>query len=414
MQNNKDLIIFTYDFPFGKSEKTFIQYEIKSLLKDFNKIEIINHKSSSDNILTNFDEKKIHFNNRFSKSIDLKKIIIIFFKEIFLKSFFWKEVFSLFLKKNFFRKLKMCLSEVCLAYLLTDFIKKERNPDKEIIFYSFWCNFPLISFIDLKKVFKNSKFLARGLGSDINGYIKDDDYIPFKKIKFITLDKLVLLGDYQKKSLENLHLENKIEIAPLGVYPQIEDKIKDDILELNEPITFVSCGNLIEIKNNLLMINFLNKFSLKTNKKIRYIMIGDGQLKNKLLNQIKNYNQIEFRYYKFVENFVNFLNQNKAHFLLNFSSQEGMPFTIMEAMSCGIPAITSNIKPNEYLVKENGFLFDLNNYEKSIMDTIYELNQSLDNRKIYNLKSKKSYDYIHKYLINANCYDQFKEILNKL
>ena len=50
----------------------------------------------------------------------------------------------------------------------------------------------------------NSKFVARALGSDLNGYLENDDYVPFKKIKFLELDKLILLGDYQKKKLENI------------------------------------------------------------------------------------------------------------------------------------------------------------------------------------------------------------------
>ena len=38
MQKNKDLIIFTYDYPFGISEKTFIDYEISKLSEDFKNI----------------------------------------------------------------------------------------------------------------------------------------------------------------------------------------------------------------------------------------------------------------------------------------------------------------------------------------------------------------------------------------
>ena len=65
--------------------------------------------------------------------------------------------------------------------------------------------------------------------------------------------------------------------------------------------------------------------------------------------------------------------------------------TQWESMSCGAPTITSNIPPNEYLVKENGFTFDLNDYEKSIFKTIDEINETLKDKERYNLKSKKSF-----------------------
>ena len=41
-----------------------------------------------------------------------------------------------------------------------------------------------------------------------------------------------------------------------------------------------------------------------------------------------------------------------------------MPFTIMESMSCGIPSITSNIEPNKFLVENNGYYFDLKNFDE--------------------------------------------------
>ena len=91
-----------------------------------------------------------------------------------------------------------------------------------------------------------------------------------------------------------------------------------------------------------------------------------------------------------------------------------MPFTIMESMSCGVPVIASNIPPNKYLVNDNGFVFDLDNYDHSINNIIVEINQSLEDREKYYLKSKKSFEFIHNNLINSNCYQKFKTILDNL
>ena len=38
MQKNAEIILFTYDYPFGRSEKTFLEYELSQLSKDFDKI----------------------------------------------------------------------------------------------------------------------------------------------------------------------------------------------------------------------------------------------------------------------------------------------------------------------------------------------------------------------------------------
>ena len=58
MQKNKQLILFTYDYPFGKSEKTFLEYELNQLSNDFDKIEIINQKNFKEKISFNFPNFK--------------------------------------------------------------------------------------------------------------------------------------------------------------------------------------------------------------------------------------------------------------------------------------------------------------------------------------------------------------------
>jgi glycosyltransferase involved in cell wall biosynthesis len=305
----------------------------------------------------------------------------------------------------------MIILEITQSEIALDWILKYKNNYKNYVFYSFWSNFLLLTFKKLKED-KNIKTISRVLGSDLNGFIKDDDFVPFIDIKFITLDKIILLGDYQKDKLNKYNLDKKIEIVPLGVFQQ-NNNINNKI-DLNEPLIFISCGNLIEIKNNLLMINFLEKFLKQTNKKVKYIMIGNGILKNKILNKIKVNSNIIFEYHEYVDNFVNFLKKNKVHFFLNFSSQEGMAFTIMESMSCGIPAITSDIPPNRYLVNTNGFLIDLKNYKDSINHVISNINQTIDNKEDYYLKSKRSFNFINENLINSKCYDKFELILKKI
>ena len=217
------------------------------------------------------------------------------------------------------------------------------------------------------------------------------------------------MGIIKKKKLENIPLDKKnIEISPLGINLQKERKNN----QLNKDIVFLSCGNLIEIKNNFLMIDFLKRFSLKIGKKIDYILIGDGILKKKIeLELSKSKNQINFKHYSYVENFEDFIKQSETNFFLNFSSQEGMPFTVMETMSFGIPTIASNIDPNIYLVKNNGYLFDLKNYGTSIEKVIDEIQSDIQNKELYFEKCKNSYNFINKNLDNTKWCNNFMKIL---
>ena len=120
-----------------------------------------------------------------------------------------------------------------------------------------------------------------------------------------------LLGEYQKKNLQNLDLNNKIEICPLVVYEQ-KINYKDQLI-INEPITFISCSNLTEIKNNLLMIDFISEFNKITERKIKFILIGDGNLKKIIYNLNKN-PKITYQHYDRVDNFVDFLKKSSSFF----------------------------------------------------------------------------------------------------
>lgn len=411
MQKNKELIIFTYDYPFGLSEKTFIDYEISKLNENFTNIEIINQKTFQKNSILNINNSKIKLNDNFSKKLNFLNIVYNFLTKVLLKKIFWDEVFSIIWKRNFIQKIKMCIIEICNAQILFEFLLVNKQKDSEIIFYSFWSNYTLITFSMLRDEFPNSKFIARSLGSDLNGYIENDYYVPYKKIKFSRLDKIILLGEYQKKLLNDLELDlQKIEICPLGVNKQ---KISTKNLSY-EKIVFLSCGGLIKIKNVDLMINFLKRFSKKTSKEIEFILIGKGKLENSLLNKLKNNTFFKYKYIRFVEDLVEFTKKNNVHFYLNFSSQEGMPFAVMETMSCGVPTIASNIEANKYLVKDNGYILDLEDYNVSSSKIIDEVIFDLNNLKNYENYCKNSINFINENLINQNCYKTFLNVLKSI
>ena len=413
MQKNKDIILFTYDYPFGKSEKTFLEYELPKLSENFENIEIILQKKFSDESILDKKLKNIKINKEFANQTKLTKYFIILIKNIIFDKLFWKEFSYILFKKNFFKKLKMSLNEIILSYILYNYLKERKYKSKKKIFYSFWSNFTLLAFSKLKKNLENSVFISRALGSDLNGYIKNDNYVPYKKSKFSNLDKIILLGEYQKKRLDNLNLNSSnIKVCPLGVFKQ---KNKIENININQKLVFLSCGNLIEIKNHFLMIDFLERVAKKINNKVEFILIGDGHLKENIKSRLNNLNNlIDFKFYNYVENLVEFISANKIDFFLNFSSQEGMAFTIMESMSCGIPVIASDIDSNKYLVNNNGYLFDLENYKDSINEVINQIIFDIKESEPYLNKSKKSYNFINNNLHNEKCFNKFKEMINNI
>jgi len=219
MKINKKIIIFTYDYPTGNSENTFIQFEISKLLNDFDDIEIVPQKNLKKN--RKKIEKKIKVNLGFSKHLNNQNIILNFFLYTIFSSDFYKELNKILFKKNFFLKLKMSIIEITQSEIAYKWIKEYKiKKSKNIIFYSFWSNYLLLTFERLKKEIKEITTISRANGSDLNGYIKNDEYVPYIEKKFFSLDRIFLLSKLQEKLLlkKKLIKKKKTKIAPLGIY----------------------------------------------------------------------------------------------------------------------------------------------------------------------------------------------------
>ena len=414
MKINKKIILFTYDFPLGNSENTFLKFEVKNLIKNFKEIEVVPQFVNHSNIkLTN----RFKLNLGLSKNLNTANILFfgIFFT-LFSKQFY-SELSKILFSEKFLIKFKMIFIEITKSEITYRWIKKNKKYNsKDTILYSFWSNFILLSFEKLKKENHSIVTISRTLGSDLNGFLKNDNYVPYIKKKFYSLNHLFVLEKNQKKILLKNKLINKskISIMPLGVYKQ--NKIGHKLTDSR--INFLSCHNLIKIKNTLLILDFLKQFSkqMGEKKKVIFYLIGDGEEEEKILQKA-----FELRKYfvtkklKKVDNLLPFLKKKKINYFINLSSQEGMSFTIMEAMSCGIPVITSNILANKYLVSNSrGYNIDLENFESSSKKMIKKLTHDFINKKNYYKKSYNSKMFIDNNLLNYKCNENFITKLKKL
>ncbi len=382
----KKINFFTYDYPFEGNDNKFIEDELSMISTIFDKVNVIPIKKKKK-IKKNFIKKdNIFYDFSLSENIfKYKNIINIFFSCILCK-YFWREIFNVS-KKNIFLKLKMIISERILAENTYNWIIKYKNLNlQNEIFYSYWSNFTLMSFYFLKKKNLINFCFARTLGSDLNGFIPNDDFIAFKKFKFKMLNFLIILNEGQREKLkkEKLLNDEKIFKCYQGINLQIfEEKQKHD-----KKIHILSCGRLVHVKNTLQILNFIQKFSQSVRDyEIIYTCIGTGP---DLIN-VKKTADLKLKHVKFnlienVPNLVEFIKKNKIDFYINLSKSEGMSFAVMEAMSLGIPVICSDIPGNtEIINNKNGYVLKSSN-DLEMKKIIEEIKNDLENRTVYNKK----------------------------
>jgi len=391
MKINKNLVLFTYKYPGSYQERTFIKNEIDRLCLDYKKLTLIPinnsentikefEKTKRDNCYVDFSLSKLH------KNIFI--IIKVFLFEIFFDKKLWIEIKKILFEKNKIQNFFILIKQILSSKITKKWILQKYENFDNYIFYSFWANQILLSFNEIKKENNNFKCLTRVLGSDLKGFYENNFYSPFKNFKFKDLDLIIVQSEEQKNIIINENLSkrtNNIFRIPLGIPPQNFCSIQSNDNEL----IFVSCGSLSANKNNEEILDFINLTSKFFNeKKIIYKCIGKGNAKKTIIAQYEKIkNNFELILIDEVDDLIDFFKFNKTDFFINLSYSEGMAHTILEAMSCSIPIIASNIPANNEIINSlNGYLLKDRSNEKKIK-LLEIINKDLINKK--NIIKKK-------------------------
>jgi colanic acid/amylovoran biosynthesis glycosyltransferase len=110
----------------------------------------------------------------------------------------------------------------------------------------------------------------------------------------------------------------------------------------NHIITLVSCSNLVGVKRVTLIAQCLKYLDLK----IKWIHIGDGPEMNKIRMLAETLpDNIEVNLDGSInhQDLMKFYQSTPINAFINVSSSEGIPVSIMEALSFGIPVIATDV-----------------------------------------------------------------------
>ncbi len=133
----------------------------------------------------------------------------------------------------------------------------------------------------------------------------------------------------------------------------------------NDSLVFIAIGRLAYQKNLFLMLDLFNYIQQKL-KNCYLLIAGRGPLYQKLHDYIHEKNILNVKLLGFVSD--NDLPSIYAcgDFYVMTSEYEGLPLTLLEAMSSGLPCIVSNI-PNLKLVEDanSGLFVDFSDKEKA-------------------------------------------------
>jgi len=255
---------------------------------------------------------------------------------------------------------------------------KKHITDSHPILYTYWLERITYGLSLFKmKHNPNTILISRAHRYDLYENLRTHQFIPYREYCLNQLDKLFPISKNGSDYLNSKYPSfNKTEISYLGIINDLDN------LSINEghSILIVSCSRIVEVKRLDLIIEVLDQYCVAEKKKVRWVHFGDGPLMNEVKNRLKNLKgelEVELPGFKSNEYIHGFYNSEAVSCFINLSDSEGIPVSIMEAISYGIPVLARNVGGIQEIVSdENGKLMDA---DSSISDICNSMKNLIDN-----------------------------------
>lgn len=382
MQTSKTLVLLTAEFPYGNGE-TFLETEIQYLAQAFTQVIVISNAENRNTIRTlPANCKTIYLSRKVSTFEKIISLIFIFHPLVLKEIQIIRNIYKLPINKARLATMLIALYQAkrIKKFILKKMIKNESSP---FVLYSYWCDEAALGIALVKRNKPHLKCVSRIHGWDVFFERSAVSYLPFRSFISKNLNSIYSISqtgiDYASKSWQ-VNTQN-FKLSRLGV------SIQSIIPSFQNPVfTIVSCSSLIPLKRVHLIAEALAHLNNKI--KIRWIHIGDGPERKRLESIIKKYpstiNVILMGQVKHQE-VMSIYHQYLPHIFINVSETEGIPVSIMEAMSMGIPVIATDVGGNHEIVNnENGWLIQANITENDLtrlIENIYYTQSYLDKQK---------------------------------
>ena len=172
--------------------------------------------------------------------------------------------------------------------------------------------------------------------------IKADYYFACSKAAGIFLYGENIISNPSFKVLPNAINTKEYEFNTI-----IRDKVRND-LEISDDILFGHVGNFTEVKNHHFLLDIFSVIK-KKKERSKLMLVGDGPLRNEIEEYARHLGLENDIIFTGVRSDVNELVQAMDFFVFP-SLFEGLPVTIVEAQTSGLPCVISDTVPDECIL----------------------------------------------------------------
>ncbi len=342
MHKKNRLVLFTFQFPYGEQE-TFLENEIAYLSQDFSEITIVPLFSAEKLRAISCENVKVQ------KAVFAGKDKISFVQLCNLKVWYYfiQGILEIGISKT---KIIKVIKQAIIINGLKNYLKENQSLMTSDLWYFYWGT----NSVNVLPFLKNHpKAVARFHRFDL--YDKDIDggeHQVFRKQMFERLTRaLMITQDGVNYFQEKFQADSPpMHLSRLGVPDRGIGKSSTDTT-----LRIVSCSNFYHVKRVDIIASAL---ATMNEVKIHWVHFGDGidELKNAVLEITKKFpSNISFEFMGRRSNHevMEYYKNQPIDLFLNVSLSEGLPVSIMEALSFGIPVMATKCGGVGVLINEN-------------------------------------------------------------
>lgn len=362
----KVLLLITTEYPLGGiTERTFITPELKYLSERFSQIIIIPEKSGEQNFSCEFLNITVDYSRIKSTSPISKWLKIRFAINPYIARLLYNERSKIKSLRQALRTIAYGINILHFKHDMLQLISRRKLDPCDTLFYTFWFDFRTDGLALMNKK-GNWHIITRAHGYDIY----DRTFRPYhtRAYALSKIDKVYAASQNGADYIANRYTSysNKITTSILGSIKYFPDKLSL-VNDTSNVITFFSCARIAPEKRVHLNLEFLIAFAQSCpDKKVRWIHVGNGSLADDISRLISKGipDNLKLEIKGAQPNSVVhdiYISETIDWTLLFSSSEGGLPITICESLSYGVPVIATMVGGIPEIINSyNGILLSKN------------------------------------------------------
>jgi glycosyltransferase involved in cell wall biosynthesis len=351
---NKSVLIFTDNYPYGRAEP-FLKTELEYFAHSFENIAVF-PLEKGQNMEKREVPEKVEIISPVFRRIKNKK-------ELLMKGVFNSSFLTTLLKEGIrsrvwksWPRFRIWFTHLLLIRSLSAEI---RNRDliqyfnRFDILYFYW-GLRWSQIIPFLPEELKPKIITRFHGSDLYEHT-NHGYIPWRHQQLERINYAVAISGKGEEYIEDMYpfMKGKTLLSRIGTLDYgLNPRSSSDAFRI------ISCSNINAVKRVELIVQALGNIR----SSIEWIHFGDGPLKNKVERLASTLSpNIKWKLAGALshDELMHYYQNSPVDLFLNVSSSEGVPVSVMEAMSFGIPVIATDVGGTCEIVSEKtGLIID--------------------------------------------------------